>query len=124
MMPVKVMKYGLICLDCNVQSESMKFVITGEVPCLPMKCTGGGADDLPNMLDFLCKHSGHRIAFKAKVKVTKPHEISHTSVQLMSICQKKAYEFYSRVLLIHSAWLLVVAVVEIMNLTALEPSEY
>jgi hypothetical protein len=56
----------------------MEFVVTtDEFPWLPVKCTDYGAPELPNLLDFLCEHSGHRIEFRDETgRITKPHKLS------------------------------------------------
>lgn len=84
------LKYKLRCLDCNVESGSMEF-ITGDLPdqefyrWLPLRCTDYGTPELPNLLDFLCEHSGHRIEFiDEKGRVTKPYEVSRAYVLQVS----------------------------------------
>lgn len=73
----ETMKYRLICLDCNVHSESMEFIINTIHKWLLLRSYGDYPNpELCNLLDFLCEHSGHRIEFKdEKGKVSKPHEL-------------------------------------------------
>ncbi len=67
--------YNLYCIDCNETSRNIEFSIVTERWQLKHWNWQCEPDGLPDFLDFLCAHSGHRLKFRdSKGNVTKPHE--------------------------------------------------